>query len=175
MGRAGLARGILATIIRERSETVATHLPTQQNGKVSQSFSHHQRGNGRAYPRVPGLSFFQCSSQRIWPLDWEGAIPYQSPLLGPYLSGAILRLILPRALRGPLALSVPFPLSKMIAFLFALAWKVFLPALLVVALVDVLTQSQPQRIRRLHRTGLSQRSIASRLGVSRYQVKLALA
>jgi hypothetical protein len=63
----------------------------------------------------------------------------------------------------------------MTAFLFALVWKAFLPALLVVALVDVLTQSQPQRIRRLHRTGLSQRSIAFRLGVSRYQVKLALA
>ena len=63
----------------------------------------------------------------------------------------------------------------MTAFLFALVWKAFLPALLVVALVDVLTQSQPQQIRRLYRTGLSQRSIASRLGVSRYQVKLALA
>jgi hypothetical protein len=68
-----------------------------------------------------------------------------------------------------------FSLSPMTAFLFALAWKAFLPALLVVALVDVLTQSQPQRIRRLHRTGLSQRSIASRLGVSRHQVRLALA
>jgi Trp operon repressor len=63
----------------------------------------------------------------------------------------------------------------MIAFLFALAWKAFLPVLLLVALVDVLTQSRPQRIRRLHRAGLSQRSIASRLGVSRHQVKLALA
>ena len=57
----------------------------------------------------------------------------------------------------------------------ALVWKVFLPALLLVAVVDVLTQTQPQRIRRLHRGGLSQRSIASRLGVSRYAVRLALA
>jgi len=62
----------------------------------------------------------------------------------------------------------------MTVFLFALVWKAFLPALLVVALVDVMTQSQPQRIRRLHRTGLSKRSIASRLGVSRHQVRLAL-
>jgi len=39
----------------------------------------------------------------------------------------------------------------------------------------VLTQSRSQRIRRLHRGGLSQRSIASRLSVSRYQVQKALA
>jgi DNA-binding CsgD family transcriptional regulator len=57
----------------------------------------------------------------------------------------------------------------------SLVWKVFLPALLLVAVVDVLTQTQPQRIRRLHRGGLSQRSIASRLGLSRYQVQKALA
>jgi hypothetical protein len=56
-----------------------------------------------------------------------------------------------------------------------LAWKLLLPALLLVAVVDVLTQSQPQRIRRLSRTGHSQRAIASRLGVSRYKVRLALA
>ena len=56
-----------------------------------------------------------------------------------------------------------------------LIWKLLLPALLLVAVVDVLTQSQPQRIRRLARSGQSQRSIASRLGVSRYQVRQALA
>jgi len=56
----------------------------------------------------------------------------------------------------------------------ALVWKVFLPALLIVALVDVLTQTRSQQIRRLSRSGESQRSIASRLGVSRYQVRLAL-
>jgi hypothetical protein len=65
--------------------------------------------------------------------------------------------------------------NPMFPILLALVWKVFLPALLMVALVDVLTQTQPQRIRRLHRGGLSQRSIASRLGVSRYAVRLALA
>ena len=65
--------------------------------------------------------------------------------------------------------------QSMISILLALVWKLLLPALLLVAVVDVLTQSQPQRIRRLHRSGQSQRAIASRLGVSRYQVQKALA
>jgi DNA-binding NarL/FixJ family response regulator len=60
-------------------------------------------------------------------------------------------------------------------FTLGLIWKLLLPALLLVAVVDVLTQSRSQRIRRLSRAGLSQRSIASRLGVSRYAVRLALA
>ena len=63
----------------------------------------------------------------------------------------------------------------MIAILLTLIWKLFIPAILLIALVDVLTQSQPQRIRRLVRDGQSQRAIASRLGVSRYQVQKALA
>jgi Trp operon repressor len=67
------------------------------------------------------------------------------------------------------------PVQSMTPILLALVWKLLLPALLIVALVDVLTQSRSQRIRRLHRGGLSQRSIASRLGVSRYQVQKALA
>lgn len=62
----------------------------------------------------------------------------------------------------------------MLSLVFALVWKLFLPALLLVAVVDVLTQSQPQRIRRLYRGGLSQRAIAGRLGVSRYAVRVAL-
>ena len=66
------------------------------------------------------------------------------------------------------------PPIKMTTILLALAWKLLLPALLIVALVDVLTQTQPQRIRRLHRGGQSQRTIAARLGISRYQVRLAL-
>jgi Trp operon repressor len=65
--------------------------------------------------------------------------------------------------------------QSMTPILLALVWKLLLPALLIVALVDVLTQSRSQRIRRLHCGGLSQRSIASRLGVSRYQVQKALA
>jgi DNA invertase Pin-like site-specific DNA recombinase len=63
----------------------------------------------------------------------------------------------------------------MVGILLALIWKLFIPAILLIALVDVLTQSQPQRIRRLVRAGQSQRAIASRLGVSRYQVQKALA
>ncbi len=58
----------------------------------------------------------------------------------------------------------------------ALAFKLLLPALLVVALVDVLTQSRQQRIRRLYRSGrYSQRSLADRLGVTRHAVRKALA
>jgi hypothetical protein len=53
-------------------------------------------------------------------------------------------------------------------------WKLLLPAVLLIAFVDVLTQSQPQRIRRLSRSGLSQRAIADRCGCSRYRVRLAL-
>ena len=60
--------------------------------------------------------------------------------------------------------------------LLAAALKLLLPALLLVALVDVLTQSPQQRIRRLYRSGnYSQRTLAVRLGVSRYAVRSALA
>jgi hypothetical protein len=59
--------------------------------------------------------------------------------------------------------------------LLAAAFKLLLPALLIIALVDVLTQSQPQRIRRLARAGLSQRAIAERCQVTRYRVRQALA
>ena len=65
-------------------------------------------------------------------------------------------------------------LFPMIPLLLALVWKLLFPALLLVAVVDVLTQYRSQRIRRLARSGESQRSIASRLGVSRYAVRLAL-
>lgn len=60
--------------------------------------------------------------------------------------------------------------------LWALAFKLLLPALLLVAVVDVLTQSRQQRIRRLYRSGrYSQRSLADRLGVTRHVVRSALA
>ena len=74
--------------------------------------------------------------------------------------------------RSPPFLSF-FPL--MFPILLALVWKLLLPALLIVALVDVLTQTRSQQIRRLSRAGQSQRAIAARLGVSRYQVRMALA
>jgi DNA-binding CsgD family transcriptional regulator len=59
--------------------------------------------------------------------------------------------------------------------LLGLAWKLLLPLLLVVALVDVLTQTQPQRIKRLSSAGYSQRRIAERLNITRYRVRQALA
>jgi DNA-binding transcriptional regulator LsrR (DeoR family) len=55
-----------------------------------------------------------------------------------------------------------------------LAWAV---ALLLLPLIVILwaTESRAQRIRRLSRTGASQRAIAQRLGCSRYAVQRALA
>jgi transcriptional regulator len=57
------------------------------------------------------------------------------------------------------------------AFLF---WGL-LPLLLVIAAVDLLTMSQPRRVRMLRRSGMTQAAIAERLGVSRYRVRCALA
>jgi hypothetical protein len=54
-------------------------------------------------------------------------------------------------------------------------WKLFLPLLLVVAVIDWLTASDDRRVRVLHRTGLSQRQIADRLNITRYRVRAALA
>jgi IS30 family transposase len=54
-------------------------------------------------------------------------------------------------------------------------WKLILPLLVLVAVLDWLTASQQRRIRILHRTGISQRAIAARLNVSRYRVSKALA
>ena len=54
-------------------------------------------------------------------------------------------------------------------------WKLFLPLLLVIAVIDWLTASNDRRVRVLHRTGLSQRQIADRLNVTRYRVRKALA
>lgn len=54
-------------------------------------------------------------------------------------------------------------------------WKLLLPLLLLVAVIDVLTQSPEQRIRRLRAAGHSYRSISARLGISTYRVRKALA
>ncbi len=62
----------------------------------------------------------------------------------------------------------------MISFSLAAIFKVALPLLVIIALIDHLTMSQPRRVRMLSRSGLSQRAIASRLNVSRYRVRLAL-
>lgn len=56
-----------------------------------------------------------------------------------------------------------------------LVWKLFLPLLVLVAIIDWLTASTDRRARLLRRTGLSQQQIANRLNVTRYQVRKALA
>jgi hypothetical protein len=54
-------------------------------------------------------------------------------------------------------------------------WKLLLPLLLLVAIVDWLTASTDRRVRVLARTGLSQRQVADRLNLTRYRVRKALA
>lgn len=67
----------------------------------------------------------------------------------------------------------------MIAAAIAAAFKAaafILTALLVaVAVADLLTMSDRRRVRMLSRSGLSQRAIASRLSITRYRVRVALA
>jgi len=63
----------------------------------------------------------------------------------------------------------------MIATTLLLIWKLFLPLLLVVAVIDWLTASDDRRVRVLRHTGLSQRQIADRLNITRYRVRVALA
>jgi len=63
----------------------------------------------------------------------------------------------------------------MISLILAFTFKFFLPLLVLVALVDILSQTQSQKIQRLSKSGQSQRAIAERLGVTRYRVRLALA
>ena len=62
----------------------------------------------------------------------------------------------------------------MISFSLAAIFKVAFLLFAVVAVVDLLTMSQPRRVRMLSRCGLSQRAIASRLGITRHRVRLAL-
>jgi len=62
----------------------------------------------------------------------------------------------------------------MITTTFLLIWKLFLPLLVLVALIDWFTASTDRRVRLLRQTGLSQQQIANRLHVSRYQVRKAL-
>lgn len=53
-------------------------------------------------------------------------------------------------------------------------WKLILPLLFLVAVIDWLTASDDRRIRILRRTGMTQRAIADRLNLSRYRVRCAL-
>lgn len=54
-------------------------------------------------------------------------------------------------------------------------WKLLIPLLVVIAVIDWLTASDDRRILILRRTGLSQQQIADRLNISRYRVRQALA
>lgn len=55
-----------------------------------------------------------------------------------------------------------------------LAWVTVLILLPIIILLWV-CESRNQRIKRWHRTGQSQRLIANRLGLNRYQIRKALA
>ena len=63
----------------------------------------------------------------------------------------------------------------MIATTLLIFWKLVLPLLFLVALVDWLTATDDRRVRILRKCGHSQRQIAQRLGVSTYRVRKALA
>jgi ABC-type dipeptide/oligopeptide/nickel transport system permease subunit len=54
----------------------------------------------------------------------------------------------------------------MFSLLFAFLFKAFLPAILLLALVDWLTMSRDRKARTLRRQGLSFAKIAARLGCS---------
>jgi DNA invertase Pin-like site-specific DNA recombinase len=58
----------------------------------------------------------------------------------------------------------------MITLSIALVWKLLLPLLVVVALLDWLTASDCRKVGLLRKQGLSQRATASRLGLSRHAV-----
>ena len=54
-------------------------------------------------------------------------------------------------------------------------WKLITVFLIVVTVFDLLTMSRQRRIKLYSHQGLSQQSIADRLGISRYQVRKVLA
>ena len=56
-----------------------------------------------------------------------------------------------------------------------LLWKLIAALLVIIAILDLLTMSQERRIRLYSVQGHSQRSIADRMGISRYAVRKALA
>jgi hypothetical protein len=60
--------------------------------------------------------------------------------------------------------------KTMTAFAIAFSWKLLLPLLVVVALLDLLTASDERKVSLLRKQGMSQRAIAGRLGISRHAV-----
>lgn len=63
----------------------------------------------------------------------------------------------------------------MLTFTALVIWKLLLPLLVLIAVIDWLTASDDRRIRVLAATGLSQRQVADRLNVTRHRVRKALA
>jgi DNA-binding transcriptional regulator LsrR (DeoR family) len=57
----------------------------------------------------------------------------------------------------------------------ALAWWLLLPLVVITAITLWVTETQQQRIKRLHRSGHTQTAIASQLKITRYQVRKMLA
>ncbi|MBW0165963.1 MAG: hypothetical protein KXJ49_00510 [Vulcanococcus sp.] len=55
-----------------------------------------------------------------------------------------------------------------------LLWKLIAALLVIIAILDLLTMSRERRIKLYSLQGLSQRSIADRLGLSRYAVRKTL-
>ena len=69
----------------------------------------------------------------------------------------------------------PFTTTAVLTTTLLVIWKLLIPLLVVIALIDWLTASDDRRILILRRTGLSQQQIADRLHLSRYRVRKALA
>ncbi len=63
----------------------------------------------------------------------------------------------------------------MLTATFLVIWKLLLPLLMLVAVIDWLTASTDRRVRILRRTGMTQQQIADRLNLTRYRVRKALA
>ena len=63
----------------------------------------------------------------------------------------------------------------MLTTILLVIWKLLLPMLVLVAIIDWLTASTDRRVRILRRAGHTQQRIADRLKITRYRVRLALA
>jgi DNA-binding CsgD family transcriptional regulator len=55
-----------------------------------------------------------------------------------------------------------------------LVWWLLLPLVVITAIALWATETQQQRIKRLHRSGHTQTAIASQLKITRYQVRKTL-